>query len=139
MIRYCVVKKHKGLLKRRLLYTHLLFVPADLNQYLYLALVGQMTEKDDTYVAQLLVKLPDEILNDTIRGEHEHFGKKFVEVETLECGASHSSQGRYVINIPRKGSYIRSDLDIQYQLEYSTVDKRMYEVKGELRLAAGEI
>jgi len=106
---------------------------------MYLALVGQMTEKDDTYVAQLLVKLPDEILDDTIRGEHEHFGKKFVEVETLECRSSHSSQGRYVINIPRKGSYIRSDLDIQYRLEHSTVDKRIYELKGELRLATGEI
>lgn len=79
MIRYCVVKKHKGFLRRSILYTHLLFVPVDPNQYMYLALVSQ----DNTYVAQLLVKLSDEIMEDTLRGEHEHFGTKFVEVEAL--------------------------------------------------------
>lgn len=139
MIRYCVVKKNKGVLKRSILYTHLLFVPVDPNQYMYLALVSQTAEEENAYVAQLLVKLTDEIMEGTLRGEYEHFGKRFVEVEALKCRSSNPSQGEYVINIPRKGSYIKSDLDIQYQLEYSTVEKRMYILKGELRLATGEV
>ncbi|MEI6153163.1 MAG: hypothetical protein WCQ90_03655 [Deltaproteobacteria bacterium] len=138
MIRYCVVKKSKGLFKKKSLYTHLLFVPVDPAQYMYLALVSQMTEEDNTYVAQLLVKLTDEIMEDTLRGEYEHFGKKFVEVEALKCKSSNPSQGKYIVNIPRKGSYIKSDLEIEYQVEYSIVDKRMYLLKGELDLIPGD-
>jgi len=138
MIRYCVVKKSKGLFKKKSLYTHLLFVPIDPNQYMYLALVSQMTEEDNTYVAQLLVKLSDEIMEDTLRGEYEHFGTKFVEVEALKCKSSKPSQGKYIVNIPRKGSYIKSNLEIEYQVEYSTVDKRMYLLKGELDLIPGD-
>ena len=138
MIRYCVVKKHKGVLKRSVLYTHLLFVPIDPNQYMYLALVSQMTEEDNTYVAQLLVKLSDEIMEDTLRGEYEHFGTKFVEVEALKCKSFNPSQGKYIVNIPRKGSYIKSNLEIEYQVEYSIVDKRMYLLKGELDLIPGD-
>jgi len=139
MIRYCVVKKHKGVLKKHVLYTHLLFVPIDPNQYMYLALVSQMEEEDNTYVAQLLVKLSDEIMEDTLRGEHEHFGKNFVEVEALKCKSSNPSEGKYIVDIPREGSYIKSNLEIQYKLEYSTVDKRMYVLRGELNIATGEI
>ena len=137
-IRYCVVKKSKGLFKKKSLYTHLLFVPVDPSQYMYLALVSQMTEEDNTYAAQLLVKLSDEIMEDTLRGEYEHFGKKFVEVEALKCKSSNPSQGKYLVNIPKKGSYIKSDLEIQYQLESSTAEKRMYLLKGELDLIPGD-
>ncbi len=136
-IRYCVVKKHN---KRQPAYTHLLFVPIDPKKYMYMALVGQgIDDEENKFAAQLLVKLPEEILDDTIKGEHEYFGKKFIEVEALNCTSSNPSQGKYVINIPQNGAYIKSDLEIEYQLEYSTVERRIYILKGELNIISGDV
>lgn len=135
IIRYCVMKKRKGLLKRQLLYTHLFFVPIDSMKYMYLALIGKdVDDQDNTYAAQLLVKLPDEIMESMLAGEYEYFGNNFAEIEALECKSDSPSQGKYIITIPKKGTHIRSDLDIEYQVEYSTVERRIYLLKGELNL-----
>ena len=126
IIRYCVMKKRKGLLKRQPVYTHLFFIPVDPKLYMYLALIGQDVDgQENTYAAQLLVKLSDEIMESTLAGEYEHFGKKFIELEALKCKSSNPSQGKYTITIPKKGVYIRSNLDIEYKVEYTTPDKRI--------------
>lgn len=138
-IRYCVMKKSKGLLKRQSVYTHLFFIPVDPKIYMYLALIGQdVDDQENTYAAQLLVKLSDEIMDDTLAGEYEHFGKKFIELEALKCKSSSPSQGKYIITMPKKGVYIKSNLEIEYQVEYSTTDKRIYFIKGDLNLVSGE-
>jgi hypothetical protein len=77
-------------------------------------------------------------MDETLAGEYDHFGKKFIELEALECKSSSTSQGKYLVKIPQKGSYIKSNLEIEYQLEYSTTDKRIYFIKGELNLVSGE-
>ena len=139
-IRYCVMKKRKGLLKRQPVYTHLFFIPVDPKLYMYLALIGQDVDgQENTYAAQLLVKLSDEIMESTLAGEYEHFGKKFIELEALKCKSSNPSQGKYTITIPKKGVYIRSNLEIEYQVEYSTTDKRVYFIKGDLSLVSGDV
>ena len=140
IIRYCVMKKRKGLLKRQPVYTHLFFIPVDPKLYMYLALIGQDVDgQENTYAAQLLVKLSDEIMESTLAGEYEHFGKKFIELEALKCKSSNPSQGKYTITIPKKGVYIRSNLEIEYQVEYSTTDKRVYFIKGDLSLVSGDV
>ena len=140
IIRYCVMKKRKGLLKRQPVYTHLFFIPVDPKKYMYLALIGKdVDDQENTYAAQLLVKLSDEIMESTLAGEYEHFGKKFIELEALKCKSSNPSQGKYTITIPKKGVYIRSNLEIEYQVEYSTTDKRVYFIKGDLSLVSGDV
>jgi len=134
------MKKRKGLLKRQPVYTHLFFIPVDPKLYMYLALIGQDVDgQENTYAAQLLVKLSDEIMESTLAGEYEHFGKKFIELEALKCKSSNPSQGKYTITIPKKGVYIRSNLEIEYQVEYSTTDKRVYFIKGDLSLVSGDV
>ncbi|MFZ5564264.1 MAG: hypothetical protein ACOZBW_09440 [Thermodesulfobacteriota bacterium] len=138
IVRYCVVKKHKGLLKRKLQFTHLFFIPAAPRQYFYVALIGQATEEENTYIAQLLIKLSEEIIEDTIKGEFEYFGKNFVEVEALKCRSSNPSPGKYTVNVLEEGRNIKSDLEFSYQLEYSTVDRRIYFLKGDITLLDAE-
>ncbi len=138
-IRYCVMKKRKGLLKRQSVYTHLFFIPVDPKKYMYMALIGKdVDDEDNTYAAQLLIKISDEIMDDTLAGEYEHFGKKFIELEALKCKSSSPSKGKYIITIPKKGSHIKSNLEIEYQVEYSTIEKRIYMLRGELNLVSGE-
>ena len=139
IIRYCVMKKRKGLLKRQPVYTHLFFIPVDPKKYMYLALIGKdVDDQENTYAAQLLVKLSDEIMESTLAGEYEKISKKFIELEALKCKSSSPSQGKYTIIIPKKGAHIKSNLEIEYQVEYSTTDKRIYFIKGELNLVSGE-
>ena len=139
-IRYCVMQKRKGLLKRQPVYTHLFFIPVDPKQYMYLALIGKdIDDQENTYAAQLLVKLTDEIMDDTLVGEYEYFGKKFIELEALKCKSTSPIQGKYIVTIPKKGSYIRSNLEIEYKVEHSTIEKRIYLLKGELNLVSGDI
>jgi len=140
IIRYCVVKKYKGILiKKHKSNTHLFFIPIDPKKYMYLALVGQLTEEDDTYVAQLLVKIPEDIIDDTISGEYDYFGNRFVEIESIKCHSTNPSPGKYKITLVKKGFNIRSNLEIDYHVEYSTVNKRIYLVKGDLNLVTGEV
>jgi len=139
-IKYFVVKKYKGLLiKRHKNNTHLFFIPVDPKKYMYLALIGQLSDEEDTYAAQLLVRLPEEVIDETIEGEYEYFGERFVEVESLKCKSLNQSPGRYSIALPKKGFNIRSNLEIEYQVEYSTVSRRIYLIKGDLNLITGEI
>ena len=139
-LRYCIVKKYKGKFKREPSYNHLLFVPIDPQKYMYLALIGKnIDDVPDTYAAQLLVKLPEEITEKTIQGEHEYFGKNFIEVEALNCTSSNPAQGKYIISIPQKGTYIKSDIDIEYQLELSMVERRVYILRGELNIISGDV
>ncbi|MDI9570079.1 MAG: hypothetical protein QM278_04990 [Pseudomonadota bacterium] len=140
IIRYCVVKKRKGFLKRQPIYTHLFFIPIDPKKYMYLALIGKdVDDQENTYAAQLLIKISDDIMESTLAGEHEYFGKKFIELEALKCKSTSPSQGKYVVTIPKKGDYIKSNLEIEYHIEYSTVEKRIYLLRGELNLVSGEI
>jgi hypothetical protein len=78
-------------------------------------------------------------MESTLAGEYEYFGKKFIELEALKCKSSSPAQGKYVITIPKKGAYIRSNLEIEYQVEYSTTDKRIYLIKGDLSLVSGDV
>jgi len=106
---------------------------------MYLALIGSdVDDQENTYAAQLLVKLSDEIMESTLAGEYEYFGKKYIELEALKCKSSSPSQGKYIVTIPKKGAYIKSNLEIEYQVEYSTVEKRIYLLKGDINLVSGE-
>ena len=73
IIKYCIVKKYKGLFRRHPSNTHLFFIPVDPKKYMYLALIGKMTDDEDNlYASQLLVKLSEDIFEETLNGEIEY-------------------------------------------------------------------
>lgn len=142
-IKYCIVKKYMGTSKKHPTNTHLFFIPIDPKKYMYLALIGKMTEDEtensNKYVAQLLVRLPEEIIENTIEGEKEYFKDRFVEIESLDCKSMNPSPGKYVINISKKGFNIRSNIEIDYQIEYSSQERKIYMITGDLNLVTGEV
>jgi len=138
-IKYFVLKKYKGITKKHKSNTHLFFVPVDPKKYMYLALVGQLTEENNSYAAQLLVRFPEELLDSMIVGEIEYFKNRFVEVESLNCKSTNPSPGKYIIKPIKKGFNIISNLEINYQIEYSTEARKIYLINGNLNLVTGEI
>jgi len=142
IIRYCVVKKYVGLSKKSPQNTHLFFIPVDPKKYMYLALVGKMSEEEienNVYAAQLLVRLPEEIVDETIQGEIEYFKNRFIEIEALPCKSANPSPGKYIITIPKKGFNIKSDIEINYQIEYSTNERRIYLINADLTLVTSDV
>lgn len=148
LIKYCIVKKFMGTSKKHPSNTHLLFVPVDPKNYMYLALIGKMVEEteegsdvtvDNRYAAQLLVRLPAEIIDNTIQGEKEYFKERFIEVESLDCRSANPSPGKYIITPLKKGFNIRSNIELDYQIEYSTSERRIYMLTGDLNLVTSEV
>ena len=145
IIRYCIVKKYVGLTKKSPQNTHLFFIPVDPKKYMYLALVGKMSDDEteeidsNVYAAQLLVRLPEEIVDETIQGEIEYFKNRFIEIEALPCKSANPSPGKYIITIPKKGFNIKSDIEINYEIEYSTNERRIYLINADLTLVTGDV
>ena len=141
---YYILKNYKGaLIKKHKNNTHLFFIPVDPKKYMYVAIVGEMLEEDTnlekSYASQLLVRLSEDILDNTISGEQEYFGNRFIKIEELRCKSSAQSPGVYEITFPKKGFHILSDLQIEYQIEYSSSERRIYLIKGDLNLETQEI
>jgi len=140
-LHYFILKNYEGkLIKKNKSNTHLMMIPVDPKKYMYVAIIGEMVDnEEDTYAAQLIVKFPEEILEETIIGEEEYFGNRFIEIETLNCNSSAQAPGNYIITFPKKGVNILSNLEINYELEYSTSSRRIYLIKGTLNLVSEEI
>jgi len=137
---YCVLKQYQGALrKKHKKNTHLFLVPVDPKKYMYLILIGELEDEENKYLTQLLVRIQDDLIDETIAGEKEYFNDRFVEVEALKCKSLNQSPGKYTITFPKKGINILSDLDIEYQLEYSSNSRRIYSIYGDLNLVTGEI
>lgn len=127
-----VNKKHKN-------NTHLFFIPVEPKKYMYVILIGKLEDKENTFASQLLVRLDEELLDGLINGEMEHFGDRFVEIESRECKSLAQAPGKYLITFPKKGINILSDLEVEYQLEYSSQSRKIYTINGNLNLVTGEI
>ena len=84
-----------------------------------MGLIGQLTDEENTYAAQLFVKLPEDLLDETINGEMEYFGERLEEIEDLSRSSSNPGSGKYKVYFQKTGINIKSDLDIEYQAEYS--------------------
>ena len=139
-IRYFILKRTPARLdKNSSSNTHLFFIPVDPHHYLYMGIIGQLTDEENTYVSQLFVKLPEDLLDETINGEMEYFGERLEDMEDLDCSSSNPSQGKYHVYFTKKGINIKSDLEIEYQTEYSSSDRKIYFIKGDLSLVTGDI
>lgn len=137
---YFILKNYKGLLrKKHKSNNHLFLVPTGTKKYMYLAIIGKLEDEENTYVAQLLVRISDDIVDKMIEGEKDYFSSRFVEVEKLNCKVLNPSSGEYIVKLKEKGENILSNLEINYQVEYSTNARRLYFIKGDLNLITEEV
>lgn len=137
---YCVLKNYKGkFIKKHRGNTHLFLAPISNNEYLYLGLVGLMVGEEDTHATQLIVRLPSEIIVPFINHEIKYFKGRFEVVDKVKCVPSMKDKGSYYLQVSNPSYYIKSDLSINYQLEYSVPNRRIYTIEGNLSFMAGEV
>lgn len=142
---YCVLKNYSGLFRKKFRgNTHLFFIPLDNGHYGYFGLIGQMIDKEEgipegfeQYACKLIVKLPEDVVKTVIEHQVEYFKGRLQIIEEIEATVK-ASGGEYFIDT-HKGNFIKSDLILKYQLEYSTSDKRIYTIIGNLDFMSNEI
>lgn len=131
---YSVLKHYKGLFKKKhVKNTHTLMVPISATQSLYLVLVGKSTEEDDVYYAQLVRKIPNDIVDDLLNEEIDYFEERFSVLEKIPCSVSKVNDV-YIAKIHNKGKYIKSNVLTTFNEEESTNKKRFYVVKAKIDL-----
>ena len=145
-IYYCVLKNYKGVFRKKFRgNTHLFFIPLDDKLYGYFSLIGKMIDAPDDfppgfdrYACKLIVKLPKEIVQTVIDHQIEYFKGRYQVVEQVQCNPKKTGIGQYFIDT-NKGNFIKSDLLLKYQVEYSTASKRIYTIDGALDFLSTEI
>jgi hypothetical protein len=140
---YCVLKNYSGKFNKKSKgNTHLFFLPLSPVETAYVGLLGEVLESNSDilqYACQLMVKLPEEIVAETILHQTSYFKERYQIVEEISCEAGKIQPGKYFIHILDKGAFVRSDLTLTYQMEYSTTSRRIYFLEGDLNFLTGEV
>jgi hypothetical protein len=111
-LRYCIFKNFSGLiLKKYKSNTHLLFIPTP-DSFLYLLLIG--SDENNLHYGALLLKDDLIKMNMLITAQEKEFPNKFEDIEDLYCKTEETGQEEYLVHIPNKGKYIKSDIEIQF-------------------------
>jgi len=131
---YCVLKHYKGLFKKKhFKNTHTLMVPVSETHSLYLVLIGRSNEDNTVFYAQLVKKIPNEIVEDLLNGEIDYFDERFSVLEKIPCSVSRIKD-IYITKIHNKGKYIKSNILTTFNEEESTNKRRIYVVKAKIDL-----
>jgi len=140
-IYYCILKKYKGLFKKKLVgVTHLFILPRTESDYLYLALLGERTEVTGTYACVYIVRVPDEILDNILDGEKEYFGDRFEIIEHKLGEVKTLHKGTYLIKLKEDSDvFLKKEILLTYQEKESTPKKRIYNLVTKLDLETKEV
>jgi hypothetical protein len=138
---YCILKKYKGLFKKKFVgVTHLFILPRTDYDYLYLALLGERLEVSGTYACLYITRIPDNILDSVVGGEKEYFGSRFEVVEQKLAEVKVLVKGSYLIKLKEDSDvFPKKDILLTYQAEESTPKKRIYNLTTKLDLKTKEV
>jgi hypothetical protein len=138
---YCILKKYKGLFKKKFVgVTHLFILPRTDSDYLYLALLGERVEVTGTYACVYITRVPDEILSDIINGEQEYFGDRFEIIEHKLAEVKTLQKGTYLIKLKEDSDvFLKKEILLTYQEKESTPKKRIYNLVSKLDLETREV
>jgi len=137
---YCVLKNYKGIFKKKNVgNTHLFFIPLPDNKYLYLSMIGEIEDQKGSYATQLVTKIPADILDEVIDGELEYFKDRYEVVEKVNAIPTEEAAGIYNIKISKKGEMILSDLRVEFNVDFSTNDRRIYTLTGKFNFESESV
>lgn len=138
---YCILKKYKGLFKKKFVgVTHLFILPRTEDDYLYLALLGERTEVTGTYACFYITRIPNEILDPIVSGEKEYFGNRFEIIEQKPAEVRTLEKGTYLIKLKEDSDvFLKKEILLTYQEQESTPKKKIYNLTSRLDLETKEV
>lgn len=137
---YCVLKNYKGLFKKKHVgNTHLLFLPVTEKVSCFVAIIGKLKNEENTYITQLITKLPNVLVQKVIDGEIEYFKDRYIILEKIKCSQEKIEDGNYKIKPSKKGKYILSDLEFRFSPEYGSEKQKIFILKGNLNIEEEDV
>jgi hypothetical protein len=138
---YCVLTFKKGLLRKKTKKVHLFFLPVSFTNYFYIALIGKLSDEENSYVSQLMVSFPAELLEEVIKGKQEYFGERFSVVEELQCIPlkKNNNTTKIVVSGKKQALVVKSNILLTFDDFLTTGSKKIYILRGKLDLDIGEV
>lgn len=138
--RYYVLKKYNGVfIKKHSGNIHIIYAPINSNESMYLVIVGKLLKDSNSYVCQLILRESPENVNKVIELEKEKFKNNYILIEELSCKVNDLDQGKYEYLFSNKGKYIKSDLSLIFEPEYSDEKNKIFVLKGNIELETEDV
>ena len=135
-IYYGIVKTYKGILKKKFSdNVHLLVTPSK-NNFSIFIILGKLKNKNDSYALQLIGSGPIEFVKNVLH-DYGIEEKGFILVEKLSCSVN-EKDGNEFFKIDKKGKYILSDFELEFQPDFSSGNSKMFFLKGKLNPVVNE-
>jgi len=133
---YCAYKVYKGFFKKTHKgNVHILIIPISPDKVLLLNLVGFTDEAFYTY---LIAEIPMAYVKPYMEAMESNHGDKFVVLATIPVKPSEKSKGEYKIKVLVKNDFVKSDLIVSYEPEYSSPGAKVYSITGKLDIRVAE-
>lgn len=137
---YYVLKNYKGIFRKK--HTgnvHTIVVPTSMTESLYLVIVGEIIKEPNSFACQLIVRQSPEFINNVIQEEKEKYNGRYILVDSVPCRVNDLGQGRYEYIFSSKGRYIKSDLSLTFEPEYSDDKNKIYVLRGDIDLETDDV
>lgn len=138
--KYYVLKNYKGVFRKK--HTgnvHTLVVPTSINESLYLVIVGEIIKEPNSFACQLIIRQSPEFIEQVIQSEQDKFKNNLILIENLPCRVNDLGQGKYEYIFSRTGKYIKSDLYLTFEPEYTTGKTKIYILRGNIDLETDDV
>lgn len=141
MLRYYVIRTYKGVFRKKHVgNTHLLIAPINSNEFMMLIILGEVVgDREDKYASVLSLRRPLAYLTPIIDSMKQSIGDRMTEVESVACTPKMIKKGDYVLRLPKKGVFLKSDLKITYEPEFSDAVKKIYLIDGVIDLVTSGV
>jgi len=138
--KYYVLKNYKGIFRKRHSgNVHILIVPTSIHESLYLVIVGEIIKEPNSFVCQLVIRQSQEFIEKVIQSEQDKFKNNLILIENLSCRVNDLGQGKYVYVFNKTGRYIKSDLSLTFEPEYTTDKTKIYVLRGNIDLETNDV
>lgn len=139
-IQYNILKMYEGVFrKKHLNNVHTIVIPTSNYESLFMTIIGEIIKEPNSYACALIVRNNTEIINNIIENEKKHFGKRFFTLEDPNVIGQDLGQGKYTYKIPTKNYYLKSPLNLSFEPEYSSTNRRIYVLRGNINLEVKDV
>lgn len=138
--KYYVLKNYRGLfIKKHTGNVHTIVAPTSIHESMYIVIIGEIVKEPNSFGCQLILRKSQEFVENVINMETNKYKDRYILVENLPCRLEDKGQGKYIYTFPKKGKYIRSDLSLTYEPEYSDEKTKIYVLRGNIDLETKDI
>lgn len=138
--KYYVLKNYKGIFRKK--HTgnvHVIIAPINMNVSLYLVIIGEIINEPNTFVCHMVIRQSPEFINKVIDIEQKKFGDNFILLENSPCRINDLGEGKYEYIFSNTGQYIKSDLSLTFNPDYTTDKVKIYILRGNIDLETNDV